>query len=122
MQVHGTKVLTVTHLLTHSPNHLLTHSSVKEIHAKNCKLFSTEPLLWMSGCIGLGAPKMNKLNLIDFSDCPLLDPGLTAVVSCNNKLKYVNLQNCSELSDKRYSLSLTYLLTHLTTYSLTQVL
>lgn len=77
-----------------------TGPSVKEIHAKNCKLFSTEPLLWMSGCIGLGAPKMNKLNLIDFSDCPLLDPGLTAVVSCNNKLKYVNLQNCSELSDK----------------------
>ena len=51
------------------------HSTLTELYVSECALFKEDPLLWMCGSIGLAAPKVAKLKILDLSSCPLTDKG-----------------------------------------------
>ena len=73
--------ITLTLTLTHNIIHMLDH----------CILFESEPLLWLAGLMGFQGPKLSQLTVLDLSSTPVDDKGLTAVSTCNRKLKYLNL-------------------------------
>ena len=75
------------------------HRTIRELYVQSCPQFKEDPLLSMCGCIGVNAARMNKLLLIDLSDCPLLDKGLIAVAECCKLLRFLNLTNCSNITD-----------------------
>ncbi len=77
----------------------LAADTIQELHVDRCPLFSSEPLLWLSGSIGFNAPKLSKLTSLDFESCPLDDTGLQAVATCCTQLRFLNLNECSQLTE-----------------------
>ena len=75
------------------------HSSLTELYVSDCSLFKVDPLLWMCGCIGLAASKLSKLKVLDLSSCPLEDKGLKAVAGCCQRLRFLNLSDCTLITD-----------------------
>lgn len=64
------------HLIT-----TVTHQTLRELYVDHCIQFSTiEPLLWISGVVGINSCKLSKLRTLDLSYCPLPDgQGLEAI-------------------------------------------
>lgn len=78
----------------------LAGSTCIDLKAMQCPQFKTDPILWLSGAIGSNTPKLSKLKALDLSECPLQDDGLIAVSTCCKLLRYLNLSNCSDVTDK----------------------
>lgn len=77
----------------------LASNTLEELQADQCPLFSSEPLLWMTGSIGFNAPKLTRIVALDLSLCPLEDKGLAAVATCCFKIRFLNLNECGLISD-----------------------
>lgn len=77
----------------------LAASTMEELQADQCPLFSSEPLLWMTGSIGFNAPKLSRITTLDLALCPLEDKGLAAVATCCFKLRFLNINECGLISD-----------------------
>lgn len=73
--------------------------SLIEIYLIGCPLLKIEPLQWMAGCIGFMPPKLHKLQVLDLSETPIVDDGLSAVATSIKKLRFLNLKDCIELTD-----------------------
>lgn len=78
----------------------LCSKTLSELHCSNNGAFRVDPLLQLAGCIGINAPKLSKLTLLDLGACPLLDPGLVGVSTCCRLLRYLNLHDCRDLTDR----------------------
>ena len=77
----------------------LAADSIQELYVDRCPLFASDPLLWLTGSIGFNAPRLSKLTSLDFASCPLEDIGLQAVANCCSQLRFLNLNECSLLTE-----------------------
>lgn len=73
--------------------------SLTEVYCNNCHFFRIEPFHWMGGCIGLHAPKLSKLRVLDISSCPAEDRGLFGLAEGCKHIRFLNLEACTSLSD-----------------------
>ena len=73
--------------------------TIKELYVSNCKQFKLDPLLALSGSIGFCAGGLKKINVLDLSENPAVDRGLIGISLGCTKLKYLNLQNCIDITD-----------------------
>jgi len=73
--------------------------TITELYADKCPLFSSEPLMFLSGSIGFNPPKLYKLRALDLGECPLEDGVLVNVGNCCKHLRFLNLYNCTTLQD-----------------------
>jgi len=73
--------------------------TIKELYVDKCPLFSTEPLMYLSGSIGFNPPKLYKLQALDMGECPLENSVLFNVANCCKLLRFLNLFNCVTLED-----------------------
>lgn len=76
-----------------------SHRTLTELYADRCGLFRIEPLLWMSGCVGINSSKLSRLRVLDLSYTPLEDRGLEGVASGCKLLRFLNLEGCEAVTD-----------------------
>jgi hypothetical protein len=107
-----------------------SHRTLTELYVDHCSQFATiEPLLWMSGAVGINSSKLSHLRTLDLSYCPLpdgqgleamgrggglksirflnlegcefiTDSGLISLVTSNIKLRVLNLSGCFQITSK----------------------
>lgn len=70
-----------------------------ELHADHCPLFRAEPVQWFSGTMGALGLRVAKLSVLDLSHCPLEDKALVALGTGLHKIRFLNLCECSEITD-----------------------
>lgn len=73
--------------------------SVTELYCSKCELFRIEQFHWMGGCIGVNAPKMSKLRVLDISFCPAEDRGLIGLAEGCKSIRFLNMESCTSLTD-----------------------
>lgn len=78
----------------------LLHKTLTDLYVSNCPLYHTEPLMWIGGTVGLGASSLRKLKTLDLGGCPVTDRGLLAAAQGVRRLTFLNLLNCTELTDE----------------------
>ena len=77
----------------------LLHKSLVDLYVSRCLHYTTEPLLWIGGVVGLGSHSLRKLQTLDLSECPVTDRGLLAIAEGCKRLTFLNLYNCTDLTD-----------------------
>lgn len=73
---------------------------VTELYADDCPTFKIDTLLILGGCIGFHAPKLSHLVVLSLANCPIEDKGLGGVNACCRHLEFLNLCECSKLTDE----------------------
>lgn len=76
-----------------------SRKTATELHVDECHLMRVDPFLVMAGCVGFNPPKLSFLNTLSLSQCPVEDKGLIAVGEGCKHLRYLNLNECSSLTD-----------------------
>ena len=76
-----------------------SYRTLTELYADGCALFRIEPLLWMSGCVGVNSTKLSRLRVLDLAYTPLEDPGLEGIATGCKLLRFLNLEGCEAISD-----------------------
>jgi hypothetical protein len=80
----------------------VSYRTLIELYVDHCPQFSTiEPLLWISGVVGINSPKLSKLRTLDLSHCPLPDgQGLEAIGRGGlHAIQFLNLEGCESITD-----------------------
>ena len=77
----------------------LNGNTVKELVVDHCVHFKSEPLLALSGQIGVVGSGLRRLEVLDLGFSPVQDRGLLGIGKGCSKLKFLNLQNCSDVTD-----------------------
>ncbi len=70
-----------------------------ELYVNECQLFRIEPLLCIGGCVGVGAHSLGRLRALNLSGCPAHDKGLVGLASGCKQIRFLNLENCIEITD-----------------------
>jgi hypothetical protein len=77
----------------------LASTTVTELDVSNCQLFRIEPLLCIGGCVGVDTHSLYRLVSLNLAGCPVQDVGLNGIAHGCKKLRYLNLEDCSDLTD-----------------------
>ncbi len=78
--------------------------TLTELYVDNCTKFKVEPMLAVCGAIGLNAPSMRRLQMLDLHGSPIEDAGLKHFPKFASHIRYMNLEKCSKITDKSFVL------------------
>jgi len=78
----------------------LLQRSLRELYLSDCREVRCDALLWIAGAIGPQNLGLRLLQCLDLSYCPIVDKGFVAIPHTCNKLQFLNLQECAELTDE----------------------
>ena len=77
----------------------LAQKTITEMYVDRCPLFTSEPLMYLAGCLGFNPPKLYKLRALDLGECAVEDGALVNVAGCCKLLRFLNLNECTTLTD-----------------------
>lgn len=77
-----------------------SHRTLTELYLNNCPQIRIEPLLWLSGSVGINSKRLSRLRSLDLSYCPVEDEGLQAIGMGIKGIRYLNLEGCEMITDK----------------------
>lgn len=77
----------------------LCHETLRELFVSECHRFRDDPLLYISGGVSHNGPRLRNLSVIDLSNTPVNDIGILGIAKGCRKIEYLNLGNCSNITD-----------------------
>lgn len=78
----------------------LAHRNLRELYVNKCAKFGDDALQWIGGCAGVSSQSLSRLRCLDLGDGPVGDAGLLAIAKGCKKVTFLNLENCSVLTDR----------------------
>ncbi|RYG65258.1 hypothetical protein EON64_12300 [archaeon] len=78
----------------------LSSENLRELYLNKCEKVGNDALAWLGGGAGVLVQSLARLTCLDLGDCNISDAGLLAVARGCKRLRFLNLENCTLLTDK----------------------